>query len=104
MRQRTREFGIRMVLGATKGRIVGSILASGGREIAIGLLFGFLLALPAEWAFARLLKGSPFQTNSFDFNTYALAAVLLLTAALAAMYFPARQITKLDPMKAIRYE
>ncbi len=98
--QRTREFGIRMALGATRGRILRSMLASGARQIAIGLLAGVALALPAAFAFWHLLR-SP---SVFGWATYAISALLLTVAALSAYYIPARRATRVDPMMALRYE
>jgi predicted permease len=104
MSQRTRELGIRMVLGATKGRIVGSVLASGVGQIGIGLLFGLLLALPGSWALARLFQRAPFHISVFDFGAFGMAAALLAGVALAAMFIPARHAARVDPMVALRYE
>jgi predicted permease len=104
MSQRTREFGIRMALGATRGRVVGSVLSWGARQITVGLLLGLLLAVPAAWAWARLTKGSPFQSGVFDFSVYGLTTILLLGVASVATYIPARRATRLDPMVALRHE
>jgi predicted permease len=90
MSQRTRELGIRMVLGATKGRIVGPVLASGARQIGVGMLFGLLLALPGSWALAKLLKRAPFHISVFDFGVFGMAAALLTAVALAAMLISRR--------------
>jgi len=100
MRQRTREFGIRMVLGATKESIVRSVLASGMCQIAIGLISGVLLALPGAFFFRHLVGNS----SVFDWRTYAISALLLSAAALCAFYIPARHAMKVDPMVALRYE
>jgi predicted permease len=103
--QRTREFGIRMALGATRGRIARSVLVRGARQIVIGLSFGLTLALPTGWAWARILKGSSFQPTAHDFVIiFVLAAALLTLTALAACYIPARRAMRVDPMVALRYE
>jgi hypothetical protein len=98
--QRTREFGICMALGASRGRILRSLLAWGLRQIAIGLSFGLLLALPAAFLFWHLLR-SP---SVFDWSTYAIAALALTVAVLCAYYVPAWRATRVDPMLALRYE
>jgi putative ABC transport system permease protein len=98
--QRTREFGICMALGASKGRILRSLLAWGLRQIAIGVSFGLLLALPAAFLFWHLLR-SP---RVFDWSTDAIAALALTVAALCAYYVPARRATRVDPMLALRHE
>jgi ABC-type antimicrobial peptide transport system permease subunit len=102
--RRTREFGIRMVLGANRAAIFRSIMLRGGRQIAIGLVIGIALAGPAAWTLARLLKRSPIPLQSFDPIIYAIAAVLLVVISLAAMYLPAMRATQVDPMKALRTE
>ena len=103
--QRTREFGIRMVLGANRIAIFRSILLRGGRQIAIGLLCGQALAAPASWVFVhQMIKRSPFPLRSFDGAVFGIAAVLLVAVSLAAMYLPALRATQVDPMKALRTE
>lgn len=100
MSQRTREFGVRMALGGTQRRILASILASGVRQIAIGLSAGVLLAVPAAFGFRHLLRSA----SVFDWSTYCIAALALTLAALCAYYIPARRATRVDPMVALRYE
>lgn len=100
MNQRTREFGIRMVLGATKQSIVRSVLTSGLRQVGIGLIAGVLLALPTAFLFWHI--GG--MSGVFDWSTYAISAFLLTVAALCAYYIPARRAMKVDPMVALRYE
>lgn len=93
-----------MVLGATNSRIAVSVLASGAKQIGVGLLFGVALALPGSLALTKLFSRMPFQLNMFDFASYAIAAALLFAVAILAMYLPARRAAKLDPMVALRYE
>jgi predicted permease len=100
MSQRTREIGIRTALGATKSQILGSVLLSGIRQIAIGLCVGLLLALPAAFAFRQLLRSS----SLFDWSTYFVAGLVLALAALCAYYIPARRAMQVDPIQALRYE
>ena len=102
--QRTREFGIRMVLGANRVTIFQSILLRGGRQIAVGLVCGLALAEPAVWAFAHLIKNSPYPFRSFDGLSFGIAAALLVLVSLAGMYLPALRATQVDPMKALRTE
>ncbi len=102
--QRAREFGIRMVLGASKGRIMRSVLISGTKQIGMGLSLGGVLAVPASVALARLFARSTLKVQTFDLSAYAMAALLLLGVALVAMYVPARRASKVDPMVALRYQ
>jgi predicted permease len=102
--QRTREFGVKMVLGANRAEIFRSIMLRGVRQIAIGLVLGIALAEPAAWMFARLLKKSPFPMRSFDVAVYGISAMLLVAVSLAAMLLPAVRATQVDPMKALRTE
>lgn len=100
--QRTREFGIRMVLGANRLTVFQSIMLGGLRQIAIGLICGIGLAAPAAWAFARMVKNSPLPLRAFDPAVYSIAAALLVAVSLAAMYLPALRATHVDPIKALR--
>lgn len=102
--QRTRELGIRMVLGANRARIFRSILMRGGRQILFGLTCGVALAEPAVWAFAHLIKHSPFPFQSFDGPAFGLAAALLVAVSFAGMYLPALRATRVDPMDSLRAE
>ena len=102
--QRTREFGIRMVLGANRATVFRSILLRGSRQIAVGLACGLALAEPAVLALAHLIKHSPFPFRSFDAPVFSIAAALLVAVSLAGMYLPALRATQVDPMKALRTE
>jgi predicted permease len=102
--QRTREFGIRMVLGANRVAIFESILLRGGRQIAVGLACGLALAEPVVWAFAHLIKNSPFPFRSFDGSAFGIAAALLVSASLGGMYLPAQRATQVDPINSLRAE
>ncbi|MDX6463332.1 MAG: hypothetical protein QOE55_7029 [Acidobacteriaceae bacterium] len=102
--QRTREFGVRLVLGANRVTIFRFVLLRGGRQIAVGVACGIALAVPAVLAFAHLVKRSPFPFRSFDASAYGIAAGLLVAVSLAAMYVPALRATQVDPMNALRTE
>jgi predicted permease len=102
--QRTREFGIRIVLGANRISVFRSILLRGGRQIAVGLVFGFVLAEPSILAFAHLTKNSPFALRSFDVSAFGIAAALLVCVSLAGMYMPALRATQVDPVNSLRAE
>ena len=101
--QRMREFGIQMVLGATRQEVFRSVMVRGIRQIAIGLLCGVALAMPAAWVFTRMIvKNSPVRIDAFDPITYGISASILLIVSLAAMYLPAFRATQVDPIEALR--
>jgi hypothetical protein len=103
--QRTREFGVKMVLGATRRTIFQSIIGRGARQIGIGLLCGIVLAEPASWVFTRVMvKNSPFPVRVFDPIVFGIAAVLLVIVSMAAMFMPALRATQVDPIEALRTE
>jgi ABC-type antimicrobial peptide transport system permease subunit len=98
--QRTREIGIRMALGATRGRVLGAILQEGARLAAIGFAAGLAGALAAGRLFSSLLT----EVRPRDPVVLAVTASLLAVIALVACYLPARRAAKLDPMRALHYE
>jgi predicted permease len=102
--QRTREFGVRLVLGANRVTIFRFVLLRGARQIAVGVACGIALAVPAVLAFAHLARRSPFPFRSFDASAYGIAAGLLVAVSLAAIYVPALRATQVDPMNALRTE
>jgi len=102
--QRTREFGIRMVLGANRLSIFRSIMLRGAQQTGIGVLGGIVLAVPAAQIFSRLVQHSPVPVPGLDPTVYVIAGFLLLIVALAAMYLPAVRATRVDPIKALRTE
>ncbi len=98
--ERTREFGVRMALGAERSSIYWQVLRRAAR---IGLA-GCGLGLSLSFLATRLLQASLYHVSRFDVPTTALVAVLLLGVALFAAYWPARRAAKVDPMVALRYE
>ena len=102
--QRTREFGIQMTLGATRQTIFRSVMKRGLRQIALGVLLGLAMAMPAAWAWMRLAKNSWMPIDSFDPSLYSIAALILLVVSLSAMCLPALRATQVDPIQALRNE
>jgi predicted permease len=99
-RQRAREIGIRMALGAEKRGIYGLVLGQGFRLILAGLVVGTALAV----AFTRLLKAQLFGVSETDAITFTSVGLLLAVVALVACHIPARRATRVDPMVALRHE
>jgi predicted permease len=98
--QRTREIGIRMVLGAHRGEILGMVLRETFILVATGIAAGTLVALEAS----RLVASFLFGLKPNDPLTIAGAALLMVAAAALAGYLPARRASRVDPMMALRYE
>ncbi len=96
--ERTREFGIRMALGAAPGATVRDVALGGVKLAAAGAAIGALLALPASALVASLL----YDVAERDPLTYAGAAAFLLVVASAASLLPALRILRLDPARTLR--
>jgi predicted permease len=97
VRQRMREIGTRMALGATPGGILWLVLGHGARIALAGTLAG----LAASFAAGRALRALLFATSPNDPEILFAAAGLLLATAIAACYFPARRATRVDPVKTL---
>jgi putative ABC transport system permease protein len=96
--QRTKEFGVRLALGATPAQVVMTVMRDGLVLAALGLGVGLAGALAAARAMRQMLFGiSPFDPVTFG----AMALGLLAVAALASL-IPARRATKVDPMIVLR--
>jgi len=98
--ERTREFGVRMALGADRTSIYWQVLKRAGGLAVGGCGIGLLLSLFTS----RLLQASLYQVSRFDWPTLVLLPLLLFSIALFAAYWPARRATRVDPMVALRYE
>jgi len=98
--QRTREFGIRLALGARRNHVIGLVLRQAAVMGAIGAGLGILGSLAAT----RVARGLLFDVGPSDPATFAAVLLLLATVALVASYVPARRATRVDPMMALRSE
>jgi predicted permease len=98
--QRTHEIGIRRALGAEPLQILMMIFRQGAVIVAAGAIAGCAAALVIARLIANFLVGVGFA----DPLTYLGVTAILVLAALAACYIPARRATKVDPMVALRYE
>ncbi|HXE31030.1 MAG TPA: ABC transporter permease [Terriglobales bacterium] len=98
--QRTREIGVRMALGASRGRVLGLVMGQGLRLAAIGAAIGVLLATRLD----RLLGAYLFGTAPSDPLTLAAVPALLLGIAAVGCGVPARRATRVDPLAALRAE
>jgi putative ABC transport system permease protein len=98
--QRTREIGIRMALGATRGAVLRLVLEQGMRAVAFGLVAGIGGALIGS----RLLSASLFGVGGNDLVSYGIACLLLAATAGVAALIPARRAAQVNPMEALRTE
>jgi putative ABC transport system permease protein len=98
--RRTKEFGLRMVLGAQGGDVLGLVMKQGASMVLIGLAAGLL----AAFALTRLMASLLFGVAPTDIATFATVTAILAAVALAACYIPARRATRVDPMQTLRHE
>lgn len=98
--QRTREFGVRMALGAGRRDIVRLVLREGLRLTGVGIVIGMLLALPLM----QLLRALLFGVTASDPTTFLFVSLALVLVTAAACYVPARRALQLAPVEALRVD
>jgi macrolide transport system ATP-binding/permease protein len=98
--RRTGEIGIRMALGAQRGRVVWMVL----RDVLALAVVGLAISVPVSLGAATLVSSLLFGVKPGDPVALAVAVAILLAAALAAGYLPARKAARIDPMCAVRHE
>ncbi|HTJ24225.1 MAG TPA: ABC transporter permease [Gemmatimonadaceae bacterium] len=96
--QRTREIGIRVALGAESGRVVRLVVREGMQVALAGAAVGIVGAL----LLTRLIAGMLYGIGATDGVTFVANLGLLLAVAAVASYIPARQATRIDPLRALR--
>jgi putative ABC transport system permease protein len=97
VQQRTREFGIRLAIGADAGRVRGLVLRQAGRLVLAGAILGLGGALAA----GRVVETLLFGVTPFDVGSYAAATAALAIAVLAAAWWPARRASRVSPLIAL---
>jgi putative ABC transport system permease protein len=100
MVQRTHEIGVRIALGATRTDVLRLAVGQTARLTAAGTLLGLVLAI----ALGRLMEAGMLGIVSSDIRLSGAIAIVLVGAALAAGYVPARRATSIDPIIALRSE
>ncbi len=98
--QRRREIGVRMALGAQRGDIVALVVRQGAALVTAGALLGIVAAA----ASSRVLESFLYGVASDDRLTLVGAPLVLVAAAVAACWLPARRATRIDPVQALRVE
>src|SRR5205807_2719539 len=95
--QRTREFGIRMALGATRRDVLSNVLRQGGSLVAVGAVAGIGMSLIASRSLSQLL----FETSPFDPVIFVSAVLLFAMVGMVASLLPAMRASQLDPHVAL---
>jgi predicted permease len=98
--QRTREFGLRMALGAAPSRVQGLVL----RQVGIMTLIGSILGLGAAIGLGHLAESLLYQLKGYDAQVLVTSAFVLALVALFAGFVPAYRASQVDPMQALHYE
>jgi ABC-type antimicrobial peptide transport system permease subunit len=98
--RRTREIGIRMALGAMQGSVVWMVMGEVLALIAIGIAAG----LPTALVLGRLAQSQLYGLAPHDVATVSLATVTLAVVAGLTGFVPALRASRIDPMRALRYE
>jgi ABC-type antimicrobial peptide transport system permease subunit len=100
MQRRTRDFGIRIALGASSRQLLNAAIGEGLRWTVVGLLAGYALSLGA----GRLFRSVLFGITPTDAATYLGVFLVLASTSMLACYLPARRVDHIDPMQALRQE
>jgi ABC-type antimicrobial peptide transport system permease subunit len=98
--QRTQEIGIRMAIGATADDVLRLVMSGALRWTLVGIVLGLAVAT----AVTRMLGSLLFGVQANDPWSLSAAVAILLLAASAAAWIPARRATRIDPLSALRHE
>jgi putative ABC transport system permease protein len=98
--RRAKEVGIRLSLGAESSSVIRMLTGSGMKLVGVGGAIGLAIAAAASQLVSRLLYGVP----ALDAMTFIAVPVVLALVALLAAWIPARRVTRIDPVGALRTE
>jgi ABC-type antimicrobial peptide transport system permease subunit len=98
--RRTREIGIRVALGAGRGRVLGMVL----KEVSLMCVIGIGLGVPLSIALSRYIVSQLYGVAPTDALTLVLSALTMMLVSLLAGFLPARRAATIDPTIALRYE
>lgn len=98
--QRTRDIGLRMALGATRSNVIRMVLRQAMLLLVIGVGIGVIAALSA----GSVLRSFLYGVVPYDATTIIGVCLLLLACGVLASYVPARRASRIDPIKALRWE
>jgi predicted permease len=96
--RRTKEFGIRLAVGASPRQVLGLIM----RDTLMSVVLGIAAGLPLIWAADRLLAGLFYERSVSSVTAIAATVALMVLTGLVAAWMPARRATKIDPLRALR--
>ncbi len=98
--RRTREIGLRMALGASRGRVIWMVMREALTLVAIGLAIG----VPAAYGLSKLVTSQLFGVQPADLGAAGAALAILCMVAAVAGFLPARRASAIDPIRALRHE
>ncbi len=98
--QRTREIGIRMALGADRGRVIGGVISHTLKLVAVGTIGG----VAAAFGLTRLLEALLYGVSASDPTVFTAIPIMFVVVALVAAIWPARRAANVDPVEALRRE
>ena len=98
--QRTKEFGIRMALGAQRLRVIRQVVTEG----VILALVGSLVGLGGAYLVGRAMQSTLYGVGAMDVGAFGAVASILIVAALLACLFPAWRASRVEPIEALRHE
>jgi predicted permease len=97
---RTREIGVRMALGASTNHVIWLVM----REVLMLVSIGMAIGLPVAWVLSRLVRTQLYGLAPTDPSSIVAAAAVLALVSLMAGYLPTRRATRVEPVRALRWE